>query len=37
MCLDCHKEVGIGLGTGRGQKYALTEGLGISPGDKVEG
>ena len=23
MCLDCHKQHGVGLGTGRGQKYHL--------------
>jgi hypothetical protein len=26
MCTTCHSEVGHGLGTGRGQKYVLTNG-----------
>ena len=23
MCLACHKEVGVGLGVGRGQRYSM--------------
>ncbi len=30
MCLTCHKRAGVGLGTGRGQKYDEN-------GKKVEG
>ena len=30
MCTRCHMEVGVGLGTGRGQKYD-------AEGNKVEG
>jgi len=30
MCLACHQMFGIGLGTGKGQKYALS-------GKKLEG
>jgi len=25
LCLSCHKEKGLGLGTGRGQRYVLQE------------
>lgn len=33
MCGPCHGQVGVGLGTGRGQKYELTDGTYL----KVEG
>lgn len=25
MCLECHRKIGIGCGTGRGQKYILEQ------------
>jgi len=31
LCVECHEEIGVGLGTGRGQKYDL------STLEKVEG
>ena len=31
MCLSCHKEFGVGLGIGKGQKYELKV---IKDGDK---
>jgi len=31
MCLACHKEFGVGLGTGKGQKYKMKK---IKDGEK---
>ena len=34
LCIACHKEHGVGLGEGKGQKYRLSDGMLLQGGSR---